>query len=203
MRLGIFGGSFDPVHYGHLLLAEVCREQHQLDSVWFLPAATPPHKQKKAITPDKQRVEMLRLAIAGNEAFDVCTLEIDNGGVNYTADSLEAIAKKQPDAELFFLLGGDSLRDLPTWRDPGRILAAATVVLMQRPGVKFDFALLNDVATSQQVEQVKSHVVDAPLVDFSSTRIRQLCQNGHSIRYRTPRAVERFIETNNLYAAPE
>ena len=89
MRLGIFGGTFDPVHYGHLLLAECCREQCRLDAVWFLPAATPPHKQDRELTPAAQRIEMLELAIAGNPAFSVCRYEADRGGVNYTVDTLD------------------------------------------------------------------------------------------------------------------
>src|SRR6185436_16144022 len=88
MRLGIFGGTFDPVHYGHLLLAESCREQLKLDQVWFLPAAVPPHKQANEITPGTQRVEMLELAIGGQESFDICRYEIERGGVNYTVDTL-------------------------------------------------------------------------------------------------------------------
>ena len=96
MRLGLFGGSFDPVHYGHLLLAECCREQCQLDEVWFLPAATPPHKQGRALTSGEQRIEMLELAIGGHEAFDVCRLEIERGGISYTVDTLAELARRIP-----------------------------------------------------------------------------------------------------------
>ncbi len=115
MRLGILGGTFDPVHYGHLLLAEQTREQCGLDRIWFLPAAVPPHKRSAPLTPGARRIEMLRLAIAGHEAFEVSTLEIDRGGVSYTLDTLSAVRQQQPEAELFFLMGADSLRDLPTW----------------------------------------------------------------------------------------
>ena len=118
MRLGIFGGTFDPVHYGHLLLAELCREACRLDQVWFVPAATPPHKSPRAITPAGQRLEMLELAVGGNECFAVSRLEVDRGGVSYTVDTLAELKAADPQRELFFLLGGDSLKDLPHWREP-------------------------------------------------------------------------------------
>ena len=117
MRLGMFGGTFDPVHYGHLLLAECCREQCRLDAVWFLPAAVPPHKQDRELTPAGRRIEMLELAIAGNPAFSVCRYETDRGGVNYTVDTLTHFRDEDPGRELFFLLGADMLLDLPHWRN--------------------------------------------------------------------------------------
>ena len=134
MRLGIFGGTFDPVHYGHLLLAEQCREQCRLDRVWFVPAAVPPHKAERTLTPAAKRVELLKLAIAGHEAFKVSTLEIERGGLSYTLDTLLAVRGQQPDAELFFLMGADSLRDLLTWWEPARICQLATPVVVRRRG---------------------------------------------------------------------
>src|SRR5262245_42653734 len=101
MRLGIFGGSFDPVHYGHLLLAETCREQCRLDNVWFVPAAVPPHKQSRLLASAKARIEMLELAVSGNERFAVSTIELDRGGVSYTVETLKAIAEKHSGEELF------------------------------------------------------------------------------------------------------
>ena len=127
MRLGLLGGTFDPIHYGHLLLAECCREQCRLDAVWFLPAAVPPHKQDRALTPAAQRIEMLELAIAGNAAFSVCRYETDRGGVNYTVDTLTHFREEDPSRELFLLLGADMLFDLPHWRNAAKVceLAAA------------------------------------------------------------------------------
>src|SRR5262245_678910 len=132
MRLGIFGGTFDPVHYGHLLLAESCREAQRLDAVWFLPAAVPPHKRDRELTPAEQRSEMLELAIAGHESFGGCRYEIERGGVNYTVDTLAHLREEEPSRELFFLLGADSLRDLGTWREPQRICALATPIVVRR-----------------------------------------------------------------------
>src|SRR5688500_16461341 len=105
MRLGVFGGSFDPVHYGHLLLAETCREQAKLDQIWFIPAAVPPHKQDREMTPAKLRVEMLQLAVGGTDYFRVNTLEIDRGGVSYTVDTLAEIKQQLDNVELFLLMG--------------------------------------------------------------------------------------------------
>ncbi len=121
MRLGVFGGTFDPVHYGHLLLAECCREQCRLDDVWFLPAAVPPHKRDRQLTPAAQRIEMLALAIAGHEAFAVGRYEADRGGINYTVETLAHFRRENPQRELFFLLGADMLHDLSDWREPGRV----------------------------------------------------------------------------------
>ena len=134
MRLGIFGGTFDPVHLGHLLLAEYCREQCRLDAVWFVPAAEPPHKQRTDLTPAERRAEMLQLAIGGHETFSVCTREIERGGVSYTVDTLSELADEDPARSLFFLLGGDSLADLPRWREPRRICQLAMPVVVTRPG---------------------------------------------------------------------
>src|SRR5262249_55888086 len=130
MRLGLFGGSFDPVHYGHLLLAETCREQCRLDAVWFVPAAVPPHKQARELSSAENRVEMLKLAIAGNEAFSVYQMEIERGGVSYTVDTLEQLHAEDPTRELFFLMGADSLADLPTWRNPRRICELAIPLIV-------------------------------------------------------------------------
>src|SRR3954447_934550 len=134
MRVGVFGGTFDPIHLGHLILAEQCREQGQLDQVWFVPSARPPHKDAPAITPFAQRVEMLQLAVAGQPAFRVDELEKDRPGPSFTADTLEAIQRRQPQDELFLLLGADALHDLPAWHEPARIVRAATLLVSARPG---------------------------------------------------------------------
>jgi nicotinate-nucleotide adenylyltransferase len=200
MRIGIFGGTFDPVHDGHLLLAECCREQARLDQVWFLPSAVPPHKLKAEITAAPHRVEMLLLAIAGNEAFRVCMHEIERGGVNYTADTLAALHEANPGHELFFLMGGDSLADLPTWKEPARICERATLVVVQRPGMAaLDLAPLKDVLPEQAIAAIERHVVAMPRIDLSAREIRTRVAAHQSIRYRTPRAVEKYIETHALY----
>jgi len=200
MRLGIFGGSFDPVHYGHLLLAEICLEEQQLDRVLFLPAATPPHKVKGLHSSPSQRVEMLRLAIAGHTGFDISTYEIDRGGVNYTADTLEAMQAAEPGAELFFLMGGDSLKDLPSWRDPERLLRIATPLVVGRVGSPTpDFEVLQPFVSAERLSMFQKHQVVSPLIELSSTDIRDRAMQQQSIRFRTPRAVETYIQTQKLY----
>ena len=202
MRLGILGGTFDPVHYGHLLLAECCREQCRLDQVWFMPTAVPPHKQSDEITAAQHRVEMLSLAIAGNAAFEVCRYEIDRGGVNYTVETLAHLRQEDPSRELYFLMGGDSLADLPTWREPARICELATVVVVRRPGMaELNFDALSSILTPRQIDAIRGQVVDMPRIDLSAREMRSLVADGKSIRYRTPRAVEKYLETHVLYRA--
>jgi nicotinate-nucleotide adenylyltransferase len=203
MRLGIFGGTFDPVHYGHLLLAECCREQCRLDAVWFLPAAVPPHKQDRAPTPVAQRIEMLELAIAGNAAFSVCRYEADRGGINYTAETLAHIHEDDPSRELFLLLGADMLADLPHWRNPAKVCELALPVAVRRPGCKpLDFDGFREIASPERIEQMRRHQVEMPEIGTSSTELRRRVASGESIRYRTPRAVEMYIETHGLYVRP-
>lgn len=200
MRLGLFGGTFDPVHLGHLILAEFCREQCRLDEVWFVPAAEPPHKKRPDLTPPGQRVEMLRLAIGGHEAFSVCTREIERGGLSYTVDTLNAIAAEDAARQLFFLLGGDSLADLPHWREPARICELAVPVVVSRPGSPPpNYGALSALLTPQRLAEIRGHQVEMPQIGISSREIRRRVAAGLSIRYQTPRAVEKYIETAKLY----
>ena len=200
MRLGIFGGSFDPVHYGHLLLAETCREQCRLDRVLLMPAAVAPHKRGEQAASVADRVAMLELAVAGNEALRVDTSEIDRGGVSYTVDTLAALTEAQPDAKLFLLLGADSLYDLANWREPQRICELALPVSVGRAGSPPpNYECLTAVASAERIAAMRECFVEMPLVEFSSTEIRRRIAAGQSIRYRTPRAVEKYIETHGLY----
>jgi len=132
MRLGLFGGTFDPVHFGHLLLAEQCREQCELDEIWFLPAGAPPHKQNALISDGRIRAAMLELAIAGHRAFAVNRMELDRAGTTFTVETLQHLHEENPSRELFFIVGADSLTDLPTWREPQQIARLATIVAVNR-----------------------------------------------------------------------
>ena len=200
MRLGLLGGSFDPVHYGHLLLAECCREQCRLDHVWFLPAAVPPHKKDHTLSPAKQRIEMLELAIAGQPAFSVCRYEVDRGEVNYTVDTLAHFREEDPQRELFFLMGADMLHDLPNWRQTDLVCELAVLVVVCRPGTgELDFAGLTGITSPQRIELIRRHQVEMPEIGISSSEIRRRIAAGLSIRYQTPRAVEEYIETHGLY----
>ncbi|OHB70619.1 MAG: nicotinate (nicotinamide) nucleotide adenylyltransferase [Planctomycetes bacterium RBG_13_63_9] len=201
MRLGLFGGTFDPVHYGHLLLAECCREECRLDEVRFLPAAVPPHKRSRELTPAKMRIEMLQLAVAGHSGFSVSRYEADRGGVNYTADTLAHVRQQDPAVELFFLLGADMLNDLPNWRRPDDVCRLATPIVVRRSGTEEpDFDCLARVASPQRIAQFRRHQVKMPDIGISSSEIRRRMAAGLSIRYRTPRAVEEYVRTHGLYA---
>lgn len=203
-KLGIFGGSFDPIHYGHLLLAETCREQCRLDRVLIVPAAVPPHKQLQALTSARDRIEMVRLAIGGHEHLAVSTIELDRGGVSYTVDTLAALAEQQPGSALFFLMGADSLKDLPTWREPQRLCELAIPLVVRRAGSpEPDFSAISHLVTSGRLEEIREHQIEMPIIELSSTEIRQRVATGRSIRYRTPRAVEKFIETHGLYRSEQ
>jgi nicotinate-nucleotide adenylyltransferase len=201
MRLGIFGGTFDPIHYGHLLLAECCREQLGLDRVWFLPAAVPPHKQQRELAPGALRVEMIELAIGGHEAFEVCRHEIDRGGINYTVETLAHLRKQDPARELFFLMGADSLRDLRTWRQPDQICRLAMPVVVRRAGDQPQLELIAPLVDGDRLDAISRHQVDMPRIDLTSSDLRSRVGRGLSIRYRTPRSVERFIESHGLYGS--
>jgi nicotinate-nucleotide adenylyltransferase len=143
---------------------------------------------------------MLRLAIAGNPAFHVSTLETDRGGVSFTAETLSTVAHQEPGAELYLLLGADSLQDLPTWRQPERICQLAVPVVVCRAGASPpDWNALSTLVSPERLQHIRSHQVQMPIIELSSTRIRQAVAAGHSIRYQTPRAVEAYIVEHRLY----
>jgi nicotinate-nucleotide adenylyltransferase len=200
MRLGILGGSFDPIHYGHLLCAEVCLEQLPLDAVWFVPAATAPHKNDLVQARPQQRSEMVDLAIAGHPALTNCSLEIDRGGLSYTVDTLATIASQHPEATLFLLMGADSLVDFPNWRQPARICELAIPVVAARPGQPpVDFQSLEQFADKERIQQARQLAITMPQLDLSSSDLRQRAAANLSLRYRTPPAVEQYIAANGLY----
>jgi nicotinate-nucleotide adenylyltransferase len=200
MRVGIFGGTFDPVHLGHLIVAEQCREQARLDEVWFVPAPRPPQKLERIITPFDRRVEMLALAVAGHSAFKVDELERDRPGPSYTVDTLEQVHREHAGTGFFLILGADAVVDLPTWREPRRVIELATLVIVARPGwspmpaeqLRAALRLPDDVPLRQQV-------VSVPLVEISSSDLRRRVAQGRSIRYLVPRAVQSYIEGHRLY----
>lgn len=200
MRLGIFGGTFDPIHLGHLILAEHCREACRLDRVLFIPAGQPPHKSERQITPGKQRLEMVDLAIVGHSALAASSIELDRQGPSYSAETLSEVARQNPEAELFFLMGSDSLADLPLWYQPARIAALATLVVATRPGAALpDVTAIRGVIGDTAAERLLQHIVEIPLIQISSSSIRARVSAGQSIRFMVPRAVECYIQTHGLY----
>jgi nicotinate-nucleotide adenylyltransferase len=204
MRLGIFGGTFDPVHLGHLIMAEHCREQASLDQVWFMPSAQPPHKQGRHLTPFDLRRDMLELAVAGHAAFQVSTLEQELGGLSYTVRTLAEIHRRQPGDDLFLMLGSDCLPDLPGWREPTGIVARATLLVVARPGFAFwSKSQLQEALRLPADVSLRLQTVDVPLVDVSSSDLRQRVALGRSIRFMVPRAVDCYIHQHELYRARE
>ena len=197
-RLGIYGGSFDPVHLGHLLLAETCREACELDRVLFLPCGQSPHKPRGAIASGQQRVEMLEFAVAGDPRFGVCRIELERSGPSYTVETLRQLRVEQPDSELFFLMGADSLADLPLWREPQTILELATIVAVNRGHrPPPDWSSLESRLGRNVRDRVR--FVTMPGVDLSATEIRERIRLEQSVRFRVPRAVEEYIRQNGLY----
>jgi nicotinate-nucleotide adenylyltransferase len=204
MRIGLYGGSFDPVHQGHLIAAECCREQARLDEVLFLPAAVPPHKQDRPLAEAAHRVEMLKLAIGGHPAFAVSTDEIDRGGVSYTVDTLVRLEAAHPADELLLILGPDALADLPTWREPATILARAEIIAVEREGVDDISAIvatpkLAALLGPERAQRIVETRVTCPAIGIRASDLRAAIAAGRSIRYRTPRAVEQYIAAHGLY----
>lgn len=197
MRIGIYGGTFDPVHFGHLLAAEQCREQCSLDEVWFVPAATPPHKTTKDISPGENRAEMLELAIAGHSHFRVDRRELDREGYSYTVDTLTDIHDFAPSHELFLLLGGDSIVDFENWREPVKILQFATLVGVNRGRAPLDLTSFR--RRFGEAGEQRLLCIEMPAMDVSATDIRKRVREGRSIRFMTPRSVEEYINEHGLY----
>lgn len=204
MRIGIYGGSFNPVHLGHLIAAECCREQARLDRVLFMPAATPPHKQGQLLADAADRVAMLTLAAGGHEAFAVSTIEVDRGGVSYTVDTLAVLAERHPHDTLALVLGPDALAHLPTWREPQTIADRCELVAVERERLD-DVATiardarLADLLGQERLAALIASRVRMPAIGVRASDLRAAVAAGTSIRYRTPRAVEAFITSHGLY----
>jgi nicotinate-nucleotide adenylyltransferase len=201
MRLGIFGGTFDPVHFGHLALAEECLAVAGLDEVWLVPAASPPHKGGKKLSRFDQRKEMLELAIAGNEKFKVEPMEADRPGPSFTIDTLEEIQKRKPNDELFLIIGGDSALEFSTWKDPAKIASLATIIVRIRPGVIMptEQEFISQLGKELGVQPKVVFVAGPPYLDVSSSLLKERVSNNKSIRYLLPRAVEVYIQQKKLY----
>jgi nicotinate-nucleotide adenylyltransferase len=192
-RIGLFGGSFDPPHVAHLAVAEAAREQARLDRVLWIPAATSPFKAGEETSEGRHRLEMVRLAIAGNPAFDTDDLEIARGGISYTVDTIEEIADRHPDAELRLIIGGDSLRTFERWREPRRIVETAALLVYRRAG--------DSSASGDLPDWLSARVtfVEAPAIDLSATHLRRMLAEGRSGRYLVPDAVLEYAARQGLY----
>lgn len=216
-RLGILGGTFNPVHNGHLAAAEEVRDRMKLDKVIFIPSFLPPHKNEEDMPSALQRQEMIRLAIKGNIHFTVSDIEIRRGGRSYTIDTVEALRQAHLGADLYFITGLDSFLEIGTWKEWERLLTLCTFVVLSREGYRFrDISKLeflnapeNDLAAldGREKEQtvirtgnMRIHLERIPFYDISSTDIRTRVRGGRSIKYHLPEAVEHYIIGNKLYA---
>lgn len=204
MRIGVFGGCFDPVHIGHLLVAECCREQAGLDRVLFVPAAIQPHKRHRQLAPGRHRMEMLALATGGHDAFAVWGDELERGGVSYTVDTLERLRARHPGDELLLILGPDAFLGLPGWHRPQRIVELAGIVAVEREslddlGVAAADGPLVSLLGRDRLDRVMAERVKLPAIGIRASDLRAAVAAGRSIRYRTTRAVERYIAAHELY----
>jgi nicotinate-nucleotide adenylyltransferase len=191
MKLGVFGGTFDPVHHGHLIVAEYVRERVGLDRVLFIPTLISPHKVDAPVTSPVHRLAMLRAAVKSNPFFQVSDMEIERGGVSYTVDTLRLMGEENATDEFFLLIGADNLAEFRSWKDPGGIVKRARLVVMNRPGFAGAPA---DLSLPEDIIQCP-----VPSIDISATEIRRRVQKGLTISYLVPPSVYRYIERHRLY----
>lgn len=192
-RIGLLGGTFDPPHWGHLVLAESARAELELDEVWFLPAGQPPHKRGRRISPAATRVRLLERALAGVRGFRLEPFETDRRRTSYTVDTLETLNERHPGTEWWLLVGGDMLTDLPRWRRPERVLELARLAVMARAG--------DPPRWPASLGKARLTVLRPPRIDLSSTLIRRRVREGRSIRFLVPDGVDRYIRAHGLYGS--
>lgn len=196
-RIGVFGGSFDPVHVGHLIVAEILRHRLRLDQVIFLPAGQPPHKPAQQLANDEDRLAMLALAIDGAPHFSLSTVDIDRTGVSYTSESLAALRRGMAsDLEMYFLMGQDSLRDFPNWHRPDLIARQARLGVALRPGVR---VTVEDIFRSVPETTGRIDIVSVPLIGVSSRELRASIRDRGPFRYQVMPTVADYIERQRLY----
>lgn len=195
-RIGVLGGTFDPVHNGHLHVANSLRDALDLDRIVWVPAGQPPHKSGQIVSSDRDRLAMLELAIAGSPRDAISRVDLDRAGPSYTADMLELLHEQFAPARLVFLMGEDSLRDFPTWRDPERILRVAEIAVAERPGIETDLtSLIRAIPTLQG----RVWLVPTEEVAISSSDIRRRVHAGLPIDGLVPPAVAKYIAAHRLY----
>ncbi|MFN7732901.1 MAG: nicotinate-nucleotide adenylyltransferase [Pirellula sp.] len=203
-RIGIFGGSFDPVHVGHLIIAEQFREGMRLDQVRFIPTKVSPFKQEQLPTTDKQRLEMLRLAIGAHPGFAIDESEIRRGGVSYSIETIRELQTQISEAEWFLLIGADSLTDFAKWKEPSELLDRVHLVVVRRGGHgEIAWDALKGLTTPANIARIRSTAIDVPAMEIASRDIRQRVQHGRSIRYLVPASVEAYIREHKLWQSPE
>lgn len=196
-RIGVFGGTFDPPHFGHLAIAQEAFCRLALERVLFVPAGQPPHKPGRPISPAHDRVAMLERAIAGNPAFEMRLTDVNRAGPSYTADMLALLHRELgPACDLYFIVGMDSLHDFPTWREPARILRLARLAAVSRPGYTADLATLERAIPGASDRVI---VLEGPGLDISASELQRRVRVGLPIRYLVPDAVAEYVAEHRLY----
>jgi nicotinate-nucleotide adenylyltransferase len=199
-RIGVFGGTFDPPHLGHLILASEARSQLGLTRLLWVLTALPPHKRGQVISPLEDRLAMIRLALKDEPTFELSRVDIDRPGPHYTLDTLNLLRRQNAGSELVLVIGGDSLHDLPQWHRPVDVLAACdSIGVMRRPGDEIDLSEL-DVSLPGMIEKVS--FVDAPLLEISSHEIRERARQALPFKYYVPTDVHQYILSHHLYQNP-
>lgn len=197
-KVGILGGTFNPVHIGHLILAETAYETFGLDYVLLMPNGNPPHKEINTEDGGIHRMNMLRLAVEDNPHLQLSSFELDKKGVMYTYRTLELLKEQHPDTEYYFILGADSLFDLKKWQKPDSICKNATLLAAVRDELGKE-RVKQQIALLEQEFQAEIYLMDTPNLSFSSHNIRERIKNGKTVTYYIPKAVEEYIHDNNLY----
>ncbi len=201
MKVGVLGGTFDPPHLGHLILAQEALQALGLSKVLFVPAGEPWRKAGRELSPRAARLAMARLAVEDNPALAVSTVEVDRPGPSYTADTLAQLRDEAgSETEWFFIMGADSLADFPHWHEPQRILQVARLAVAERPPL--DNEALEESLPEELAETLRERVLwlKMPLIEISASTVRERVRRGLSIRYWTPQAVEEYIRSHGLYA---
>ncbi|MGD2108642.1 MAG: nicotinate-nucleotide adenylyltransferase [Phycisphaerae bacterium] len=200
-RIGLYGGTFDPIHHGHLIVARAIAERLGLDRIIFLPSATPPHKSTDALTDAPHRAEMVRLAIRNEPLFSYSDYDLTRSGPSYTIDTVNHFLQQLgQNAVVHWIIGADSLMELATWRDVATLVDTCRIVTAARPGSDdLDWQRLAPVLTEAQTRGLQSGVLDTPRIDISATGIRERVAEGRSIRFLVPDTVRAYIEKHRLY----
>lgn len=200
MKIGVLGGTFDPVHIGHLIIAEEARACLSLEEVVFVPSGQPWLKADQPVSPGELRLQMVRLAIASNPFFRASAIEVDRPGPTYSVDTLSVVHEEWgPGVEVYFIMGMDTLVDLPRWKEPRRFLELCVPVIYARPG--YPGEAWEELERQLPGIRQRCHLIEGPVIDVSSTEIRRRVACGNSIRYLVPAQVERFIAEHGLYRA--
>ncbi len=196
-NIGILGGTLDPIHIGHLIIAQAALETLNLDKVFFMPSGYPPHKDKNSITDNFHRENMVKLSVENNDKFEFSDFEMRRLGIIYTADTLHLIRERKKDINIYFIMGADSLLAIETWHKPDEIFKLCTVVVADRD--YSDKKVVEKIGYLENKYKVKIEYIKAPMINVSSSDIRNFVKNNKSIRYLVDEKVERYIINNKLY----